>query len=94
MTFWIFKQSEQGQYPDEPGQTYVYDNRHSVSPGRSTLPARSSAVSMVFDIGLPNCAVARMYLRLPHSPHSLRRSLFRTVCTSTASPEASAPHLA
>ena len=33
MTFWIFKQSEQGQYPDEPGQTYVYDNRHSVSPG-------------------------------------------------------------
>ena len=30
MTFWIFKQSEQEQYPDEPGRTYVYDNRHSV----------------------------------------------------------------
>ena len=30
MTFWIFKQSEQEQYPDEPGQRYVYDNRHSV----------------------------------------------------------------
>ena len=30
MTFWIFKQSEQEQYADEPGQTYVYDNRHSV----------------------------------------------------------------
>ncbi len=37
MTFWIFKQSEQEQYPDEPGQTYVYDNRHSVrvKPGDS-----------------------------------------------------------
>ena len=37
MTFWIFKQSEQEQYPDEPGQTYVYDNRHSVrvNPGDS-----------------------------------------------------------
>ena len=30
MTCWIFKQSEQEQYPDQPGQTYVYDNRHSV----------------------------------------------------------------
>ncbi len=30
MTFWIFKQSEQEQYPDERGRTYVYDNRHSV----------------------------------------------------------------
>ena len=30
MTFWVFKQSEQEQYPDEPGRTYVYDNRHSV----------------------------------------------------------------
>ena len=30
MTFWIFKQSEQDQYLDEPGRTYVYDNRHSV----------------------------------------------------------------
>ena len=30
MTFWIFKQSEQEQYPDEPGRAYVYDNRHSV----------------------------------------------------------------
>ena len=30
MTFWIFKQSAQEQYPDEPGQRYVYDNRHSV----------------------------------------------------------------
>ena len=30
MTFWIFKQSKQEQYPDEPGQRYVYDNRHSV----------------------------------------------------------------
>ena len=30
MTFWIFKESEQEQYPDEPGRTYVYDNRHSV----------------------------------------------------------------
>ena len=30
MTFWIFKQSEQEQYQDEPGQRYVYDNRHSV----------------------------------------------------------------
>ena len=30
MTYWIFKQSEQEQYPDEPGRTYVYDNRHSV----------------------------------------------------------------
>ena len=30
MTFWIFKQSEQEQYPDEPGRRYVYDNRHSV----------------------------------------------------------------
>ena len=29
MSFWIFKQSEQDQYPDEPGQRYVYDNRHS-----------------------------------------------------------------
>ena len=37
MTFWIFKQSEQEQYADEPGQTYVYDNRHSVrvKPGDS-----------------------------------------------------------
>lgn len=30
MTFWIFKLSEQEQYPDEPGRRYVYDNRHSV----------------------------------------------------------------
>ena len=30
MTFWIFKHSEQEQYPDERGRTYVYDNRHSV----------------------------------------------------------------
>ena len=30
MTLWIFKQSEQEQYPDESGRTYVYDNRHSV----------------------------------------------------------------
>ena len=30
MTFWIFKQSEQKQYPDQPGHTYVYSNRHSV----------------------------------------------------------------
>lgn len=30
MTHWIFKQSEQDQYPDRPGETYVYDNRHSV----------------------------------------------------------------
>lgn len=30
MTFWIFKQSEQEQYPDELGRKYVYDNRHSV----------------------------------------------------------------
>ena len=30
MAFWIFKQSEQEQYPDEPGRTYVYDNSHSV----------------------------------------------------------------
>ena len=30
MSYWIFKQSEQEQYPDEPGQRYVYDNRHSV----------------------------------------------------------------
>lgn len=31
MSFWIFKQSEQEQYPDEHGKKYVYDNRHSVS---------------------------------------------------------------
>lgn len=30
MTYWIFKLSEQEQYPDEPSRTYVYDNRHSV----------------------------------------------------------------
>ena len=30
MSFWIFKLSEQEQYPDEFGQAYVYDNRHSV----------------------------------------------------------------
>ena len=30
MTFWIFKQSKQAQYPDQPGRTYVYNNRHSV----------------------------------------------------------------
>lgn len=30
MTFWIFKLSGQEQYKDEHGQTYVYDNRHSV----------------------------------------------------------------
>ena len=37
MTFWIFKQSDQEQYADEQGQTYVYDNRHSVrvKPGDS-----------------------------------------------------------
>lgn len=31
MSFWIFKLSEQEQYKDEYGRTYVYDNRHSVS---------------------------------------------------------------
>ena len=30
MTFWIFKKSQLGQYPDERGRTYIYDNRHSV----------------------------------------------------------------
>ena len=37
MSFWIFKLSEQEQYKDEHGRTYVYDNRHSVSvtPGDS-----------------------------------------------------------
>ena len=30
MTCWIFKQSEQEQYPDQPGNVYIYDNRHSV----------------------------------------------------------------
>ena len=30
MTSWLFKLSEPGQYPEQPGQTYVYDNRHSV----------------------------------------------------------------
>ena len=30
MKCWIFKQSKQEQYPDQPGRTYVYDNRHSV----------------------------------------------------------------
>ena len=30
MTCWIFKLSEQEQYADQQGQTYVYDNRHSV----------------------------------------------------------------
>ena len=30
MTYWIFKLSEQEQYNDEHGQTYVYDNSHSV----------------------------------------------------------------
>ena len=30
LTSWIFKQSEQKQFPDEQGQRYVFDNRHSV----------------------------------------------------------------
>ena len=30
MAYWIFKQARQDWYPDEPGKTYVYDNRHSV----------------------------------------------------------------
>ncbi len=30
MTHWIFKLSEQEHYPDDPGRTYVYDNRHSI----------------------------------------------------------------
>ena len=30
MTYWIFKLSEQEQYLEQPGLTYVFDNRHSV----------------------------------------------------------------
>ncbi len=30
MTFWIFKVSDKGTYPDVPGETYVYDNTHSI----------------------------------------------------------------
>ncbi len=30
MTYWIFKHSDQDQYGDEPGEAYVYDNRHSI----------------------------------------------------------------
>jgi hypothetical protein len=30
MSFWIFKVSDQGAYPDTAGREYVYDNTHSV----------------------------------------------------------------
>ena len=30
MSYWIFKVSDQGSYPDSPGTKYVYDNTHSV----------------------------------------------------------------
>ncbi len=30
MSYWIFKVSDQGIYPDIPGKQYVYDNTHSV----------------------------------------------------------------
>ena len=30
MAFWIFKVSDKGGYPDVPGETYAYDNTHSV----------------------------------------------------------------
>ena len=30
MSYWIFKVSDQGSYPDSPGAQYVYDNTHSV----------------------------------------------------------------
>ena len=30
MSYWIFKVSDQGSYPDIPGKQYVYDNTHSV----------------------------------------------------------------
>lgn len=30
MTYWIFKVSELGAYPDSPGREYIYDNTHSV----------------------------------------------------------------
>lgn len=30
MSYWIFKVSDQGSYPDSPGTNYVYNNTHSV----------------------------------------------------------------
>ena len=30
MSYWIFKVSDRGSYPDSPGAQYVYDNTHSV----------------------------------------------------------------
>ena len=30
MNYWLFKVSDQGHYPDEPGNKYVFDNTHSI----------------------------------------------------------------
>lgn len=37
MSYWIFKQSDTPIYPEEPGQTYVYDNMHSVQVAEGDL---------------------------------------------------------
>jgi hypothetical protein len=37
MTHWIFKVADQGLYPDEPGEKYVYDNTHSVRVARGDV---------------------------------------------------------
>ena len=63
MTCWHFKQSGQEQYAGQLGQTYVYDNRHSVrvTAGDSLVYLRKRAEQIMNQ--LDNLTLVALYAR-------------------------------